>query len=124
MSAKRRELTCLILSLIAMLMLSAGTILAVQTSREVSHEDLANQLNSIRSQHVETLTKQAAIDEHLKDLDRQFGLLNESHVIERMVRVESTGETNQKFLLGILGALVFLVLERILSHAGAIPQKR
>jgi uncharacterized protein involved in exopolysaccharide biosynthesis len=90
---------------------------------QVSHNDLSQQLNQIENQHAKMEVDLSVSSEHIKNIDKQLAALDAQKLNERIIRLEEASEANLWFLRAILIPLLFLCLERLLSHTGVIPKK-
>ena len=124
MLQRRMQVMCLSATVVAFFLLSTmGVWGRMQLTAQASPSSVSGKLDKMSEQHEDIYYKMSAEDQHMKDIDRQLAELNQERLSERMTRLESGQEANQKFLIGILGALLLLVIEAFLRHATVLKMR-
>ena len=77
----------------------------------VQAQDMNRRLErSIQDQTIVNTDKISGIESDISELKA-------SHIVERLTKLETTAEYNNKLLMGVLGACVLMLVERVLGIA-------
>lgn len=68
---------------------------------------------STHAQQPQSVSSEAAV--RIQDLERRIDRSDAEHVVERLARLEALSETNNKLLIAVLGAVLLMLLERVVK---------
>lgn len=77
----------------------------------------------VQAQDMNRRLERSIQDQTIVNTDKISGIENDiselkaSHIVERLTKLETTAEYNNKLLMGVLGACVLMLVERVLGIA-------